>query len=702
MDSMMGSGGGSGDEQESSNPPNEIKSKYRHTHQQIELLEEFFKLCPHPYENQRIQLARELGLEAKQVKFWFQNKRTQTKVQIERNGNNVLRAANERIRYENQAIKEALKTVLCASCGGHPCAKEDHEHCLQELRIENTQLKEEYEKISNFLNECIGKSISQVEPIAPAPGPAFELSPGSFFTQRMGIDQDISSGSTISNSTALAYQFKGVKKEQMVEIAVNAMNELIRLLSINNPLWVKSAVDGRLVLHRDIYEEMFPKTNHLRSSSVHVESSKESGIVSMCGMQLVNIFLDSDKWVYLFPTIVTKAKTICVLETGLSSHRTGALQLMYEQMHILSPLVPPREFYFLRHCQQVDIGTWVIVDVSYDCLQGNTSPSHCWRLPSGCIIHEMPNGCTKVTWVEHVEVDDTTPNHYLFRDLICSGAAYGAERWVFTLQRMSERFANFIGDNLPSLEPRAVIRSDEAKWSIMNLGHRMIKNFCGILNMSGMLDFPQLSDEVNNSEVRISVRENTEPGLPGGTVIIAAASLRLPLPPQNVLSFFKDEKNRVQWDVLSIGNPIHEIALISNVNHPGNCISTVRPFIATESKMLIFQESYTDPLGSLLVYAPIDVPALNSAVTGEDSSWLPVLPSGFIISGDGRTKIGAGPSTSTGAERSSGTLLTVVYQILISNPSSSKLLQMESVATVNALLNSTVQRIKSGLNCSFD
>ena len=39
-----------------------------------------FKECPHPDENQRMQLSRELGLEPRQIKFWFQNRRTQMKV----------------------------------------------------------------------------------------------------------------------------------------------------------------------------------------------------------------------------------------------------------------------------------------------------------------------------------------------------------------------------------------------------------------------------------------------------------------------------------------------------------------------------------------------------------------------------------------------------------------------------------------------
>lgn len=39
-----------------------------------------FKECPHPDEKQRMELSRRLGLENKQIKFWFQNRRTHLKL----------------------------------------------------------------------------------------------------------------------------------------------------------------------------------------------------------------------------------------------------------------------------------------------------------------------------------------------------------------------------------------------------------------------------------------------------------------------------------------------------------------------------------------------------------------------------------------------------------------------------------------------
>ncbi|KAL0328248.1 UNVERIFIED_CONTAM: Homeobox-leucine zipper protein ROC2 [Sesamum calycinum] len=61
----------------------ELKRKryHRHTPEQIQEMEAFFKQHPHPNHNQRKELSDKLGLEPLQVKFWFQNKRTQLKIE---------------------------------------------------------------------------------------------------------------------------------------------------------------------------------------------------------------------------------------------------------------------------------------------------------------------------------------------------------------------------------------------------------------------------------------------------------------------------------------------------------------------------------------------------------------------------------------------------------------------------------------------
>ncbi|KAF5947257.1 hypothetical protein HYC85_013214 [Camellia sinensis] len=500
----------------------------------------------------------------------------------------------------------------------------------------------------------------------------------------------------------------------MIETAVSAMGELMRLLRVNEPVWIKSSSpvdhdgDSRrssYLLHRDSYNKLFPRSNHFKSSTARMESSKDSGVVPMSAVHLLNMFLDSNKWMDLFPTIVTKARTIEVVDTRMLGDQAGSLQLMYEQMHILSPLVAPREFYFLRYCREVEASVWVMVDVSYeyDCsklskdLDPRGSPPRSWRLPSGCMLQDKPNGCCEVTWVEHVEVDDKFPNS---SDLVCGGLAYGAQRWIATLHRMSERLAYSLGEALSRHELGGVFDIPEGRKSIMNLSQRMVKNFWEMLSMSGKLDFPHLS-ELNNSGVRVSVRQNNEIGQPSGMIVSVASSLWLPLSSETLFNFFTDNKTRPQWDMLSNGNPVNEIAHVSYGTHPGNCISIIQ-FASNDNNMLMLQESCIEPMvGSVVVYAPIDFPTIKSAISGDDSTNIPILPLGLIISDDGRPPpLHHHDKAASMSTRFGGSLLTVAFQILLSNHLHSKQLNMESVAIVNTLVSSTVQKIKVALDCS--
>lgn len=47
----------------------------------------------------------------------------------------------------------------------------------------------------------------------------------------------------------------------------------------------------------------------------------------------------------------------------------------------------------------------------------------------------------QVTWVVHMEVEEKSPTHGLYRELVDSGIAFGAQRWLATLKRMCERIS---------------------------------------------------------------------------------------------------------------------------------------------------------------------------------------------------------------------------------------------------------------------
>ncbi|KAK4370764.1 hypothetical protein RND71_010239 [Anisodus tanguticus] len=686
------------------------KRFHRHTAHQIQRLEAVFKECPHPEEKTRLQLSRELGLAPRQIKFWFQNRRTQWKSQHERADNLMLLTENDRIRCENIAIRVAIKNVICPSCGGPPVS-EDSYFDEQKLRMENLQLKEELDKISSIAAKYMGRPISQLPQMQPSHMSSLNLmSMSNFGLTSPSLDLELLHGSSTSTMPCLpcpTLNISDMDKSLMADISGNAMEELIRLLQTNEPLWTKSNTDSRDVLNLDSYEQIFPKANSsLKNPNVRIEASRDSGVMIMNGLALVDMFIDANKWAEFFPTIVSKARTLEVISCGVMGSRSSTLQLMYEEQQVLSPLVPTRQLYFLRFCQQIEPGSWAIVDVSYDITQENMyPPSSCkvHKLPSGCLIQDMPNGYSKVTWLEHVEVEEKGSIHRLYRDLMHSGIAFGAERWLGSLQRMCERYACLMVSGNSSREPGGVIPSPEGKKSMMKVTQRMVRNFCASINPSNGHQWNNIS-ALDGFEVRATLQKSTDPGQPNGVVISAASTIWLPVPPQHVFNFLRDERTRPQWDVLSNQNPVQEVAHVANGSHPGNCISVLRAYNTSDNNMLILQESCIDSSGSLVVYSPVDLQSINIAMSGEDTTYIPLLPSGFTISPDGRQDRGsheANNGTMGDHNRAGGgSLVTVVFQILVSSLSSSAKMSPESVNTVNNLIGNTIHQIKAALNCT--
>jgi len=110
--------------------------------------------------------------------------------------------------------------------------------------------------------------------------------------------------------------------------------------------------------------------------------------------------------------------------------------------------------------------------------------------------------------------------------------------------------------------------------------------------------------------------------------------------------------------------------------------------------MLILQESCTDSTGSFVIYAPVDIVAMNVVLSGGDPDYVALLPSGFAILPDGPPGNGGlNPEIGSG-----GSLLTVAFQILVDSVPTAKL-SLGSVATVNSLIKCTVERIKGAVAC---
>ncbi|KAG4999676.1 hypothetical protein JHK87_020748 [Glycine soja] len=666
----------------------------RLNHATVSKLEAIFRECPYPNENRRRQISEELELSLNQVKFWFQNRKTKLKYErvyalLENNGVNTDLPLPSSSSYDtsggrllnpivglpspyqhshvlstpgfNQDIPAPAPALDCY-IPDPPSDDVALDYCIP---TPASVLAVDHSIPALASDPWLGQDIPHLPTLAtldqdiPPLGQDTSTLPQDHMPK--DLDQELDALRGILNNDlifqSIINQRIDLDNAMMSQIANNAIEELIKLLDMNQPFW--SIHDWKLVLKRDNYQSILGRRHCLPGPHARIESSKDSRIVDMNAEQLVQMFMN----------------------------------LINAEMHILSHLVPTRQFYFLRYCKQIKEGVWVIGDVSIDSLEYKTIVPRIWRRPSGCLIQEMNHGLCKVSWVEHVEVDDKMQTHQLFTDVICCNNAYGAERWLSTLKRMCERFACASAETIPSCD-----ESGEGKKSVMHLAHRMVKTFCRTLDVSDCENFPYLTRMMNNGEVTIIVRKNnSEQDVPQGLILSAATSFLLPHSPENVFDFLIDNKKRAKWEPFWYGKPGHEIQRISTGNNPGNFISITKALGPSDNNMIVLQESYADGLGSMMVYSAFDTETMNFAMRGEDTSQLLVLPSGFTISGDGHSNAFEGQSRQV---VSKGSLVTLMLQVLASSTPSMDMIDMEFVGSVTTLVSSTVEKIKAALNCS--
>nr|WOR75494.1 HD-Zip IV transcription factor [Spirogyra pratensis] len=730
-----GDGGSNGYGDDNELQPNKKGKKYhRHTAHQIHEMEMLFKECPHPDEKQRAELSKALGLEPRQVKFWFQNRRTQMKTQGERAENSVLKSENERLRAENSTLREALKCATCPQCGSSVIPGPPSEQSTKSLRLieENTRLKSEIERLTSLAakhltsNTANGKEIIY-SPLLDNTRTNHDASvPRNFLGKLEGSDTNFpplhDKPFSLTNSQAPDSQgdkpsgrLTDTEKEVVYDLATVAMEELVQLARSDGSVWIHGN-GGQDILNADEYNRRFG--NRFEPVlGLNSEGSRASGVVMAEPLALTETFLNPNKWIEMFSCIISRAVIVETVSFGASNgNPDGTLQLMYSEIQLLSPLVSSRETFFLRYCKKLADGCWAIADISADSLRDNPPPVmlRCRRKASGCIIEEISNGCCNVTFLEHMEVEDRFV-HILFQPFVESGTGYGALRWLSTLQRNCIRAS--IASN-PITTSEWEIPSPSGRHSLMRLSCRMMNSFhWGSSSTTQHAWMPLTLAQGEVEDVRIMTRKSFDNlGEPHGIILSAATSMWLPANRQRIFNYLLNDKIRSEWDILANGGFVSEMGCIRKEQDVSNSISLLKVHspAASPNDMIILQETVSDASMSMMVYAPVDVPAIQLIFGGGDPDFVALLPSGFAIFPDC-----ASPSERLGMYQyhlrtnaldmnsadsapvpfhqvTDASLLTIAFQILVSSLPQSKL-SMESIATVNSLVSCTMQRIRSAL-----
>ncbi|CAN1265917.1 Homeobox-leucine zipper protein HDG7 [Linum perenne] len=171
-------------------------------------------------------------------------------------------------------------------------------------------------------------------------------------------------------------------------------------------------------------------------------------------------------------------------------------------------------------------------------------------------------------------------------------------------------------------------------------------------------------------------RNSTDLGEPLGVTLSASTSVWLPVSRRRVFEFLMSERTRKDWDLQMNGETLHDVIRIPMAHARGNSNGGGDD----NRDSLILQEMWNDTNSSLLVYATVDIPVMELAMSGADSSFIALLPSGFAIFPDGYN--------------GGGCIMTVGFQFLASTVPNLRV-RRNSLNTVNNILACTIQRIKN-------
>ncbi|KAM0017450.1 putative transcription factor & lipid binding HD-SAD family [Helianthus debilis subsp. tardiflorus] len=615
----------------------------------------FFEKNPHPTEKERTEIANKLNITINKVKFWFQNKRTQLKSQKERNENVILKKENEQLRLENLAMAEVLKNPLCNKCGAQATIPDGSIH-KHKVVIENARLKEELANFASQVSQMFGIPLPNKVTI-----PCDNLNP---IMSRSLMDNDIP-----------------IQRNGYLVKASRAMEELLKLGNVNAPLWNRNMEGGGETLNFVEYERAFPACLGTKPPGFVSEATRARSVVPMTSSTLVEALLNADQWREMFMGMIGSCTTMEVLSNGTGGSKNGALQLMKAEIQFISPLVPVRVLKFIRFAKQQAQGQWIVVDLSIDSgIEGHMTMTR--RCPSGCILHDMPNGFTMVTWIEHTEYDEQSVSHQ-YRQLINSGVGFGAQRWISALLRHCESIAAIMS---PTLNHHLL---QDTKRSLRGLAQRMMSIFCGGVCLTDGQQWDLVADHAPSRPRIMAHNYISGFGEPMGIVTSATYSVWTPTNHQHLFDMLKT-KDRCIWDVIchriAVRNMIH-LPLGQDETSP-NCISILYSNIertTEDDQVMVLQETISDMTGSLIVYATIDFPTVSVVMNGEDISSVALLPSGLcIVPGYGED--------GAGGER--GSMVTVRLQLLHPDITTSNMITMETIIMINDLVARTVQGIK--------
>ncbi|KAI3702963.1 hypothetical protein L6452_28717 [Arctium lappa] len=476
-------------------------------------------------------------------------------------------------------------------------------------------------------------------------------------------------------------------KEKLLEFADNAAEELYEMAYSGSPLWILDDL-GEERLDREIYRNRFtPSIEHREELVVEilrgalddpreipslmkpptkpkiVEASWATETVLMNPVELVHMFMDVEQWLAMFSNIVSSATVLGkILEDD--QNPDGSLIAMKAEFGLPTPNPTKRETYFLRRSKKVNDHVWLIVDASLDitCLKYH-------RKPSGCLIEQMDDGFSRVTWVEHSERSNGYL-HELFVKQISSDFAFCASRWITTLKHEAEN--QFVINQHINAQGGGMS-------SLLRLAHRMSQRCVKNMNVKKNWNLIHSMDNAEPVYVIWHYFENNL-GTPDGHVITMASSVRSFLSVDHLYDALRCADFHPKWDLAVAGGFARKDLHVPMGNDPTTGVSVLNIEVPGMEPRKCLKACFTDSIGMYVVWTLLDITTFYAMIEGGDPDAVPILVCGAAILPWDPIAV------------SEGSILTFSFEIQDEYEGS---LSVEREESLNSLMTNTVSSVNA-------
>ncbi|CAN0890778.1 Homeobox-leucine zipper protein ROC4, partial [Linum grandiflorum] len=131
--------------------PAKKRKWHRHTQAQINELQSLYAECTHPSAKQFDELSKKIGMEIRHIRYWFQNRRAQYKIDLDSHENKIFLENNNNLKTENILLRTALSGLICKNCNGSLTQSPLSPEQEQQLRLENIYMKEKINRMCAVL-----------------------------------------------------------------------------------------------------------------------------------------------------------------------------------------------------------------------------------------------------------------------------------------------------------------------------------------------------------------------------------------------------------------------------------------------------------------------------------------------------------------------------------------------------------------------